>query len=77
MAWPSRSLNCAIDLVALVMTGFWPAIWPSSLTAPSISLAFLRGLAHPDIDRDLFDLGDPHGVLIAVLLVSAGTTFFR
>jgi hypothetical protein len=28
---PSRSLNCAIDFFALVMTGFWPAI--SSISA--------------------------------------------
>ena len=36
---PSRSLNAAIDFFALVITGFWPAIAPSSFTAPSISLA--------------------------------------
>ena len=35
---PSRSLNCAIDLRALVTDGFWPVIAVRSLMAPSISL---------------------------------------
>ncbi len=34
---PSRSLNCAMDLRALVTCGFWPVIAVRSLTAPSIS----------------------------------------
>src|SRR6478736_1229273 len=36
---PSRSLNCAIDLVALRMIGFCPVIVARSRTAPSISFA--------------------------------------
>ena len=36
---PSRSLNCAMDLRALVTTGFWPVIAVRSRTAPSMSLA--------------------------------------
>ena len=35
---PSRSLNCAMDLRALVTDGFWPVIAVRSLMAPSISL---------------------------------------
>ncbi|CNL33060.1 Uncharacterised protein [Mycobacterium tuberculosis] len=38
MAWPSRSLNCAMDLRALVTIGFWPVILVRSSTAPSITL---------------------------------------
>ena len=34
---PSRSLNCAMDLRALVTCGFWPVIAVRSLIAPSIS----------------------------------------
>ena len=34
---PSRSLNCAMDLRALVTSGFWPVIAVRSLMAPSIS----------------------------------------
>ena len=33
---PSRTLNCAIDFFALVITGFWPAMACSSATAPWI-----------------------------------------
>ena len=35
---PSRSLNCAMDLRALVTCGFWPVIAARSRMAPSISL---------------------------------------
>jgi hypothetical protein len=31
---PWRTLNAAMDFFARVTTGFWPVIWPSSLTAP-------------------------------------------
>ena len=37
MALPSRSLKLAIDFLALVITGFWPAMVVRSLTAPSRS----------------------------------------
>ena len=47
IAMPSRSLNAAIDFLALVITGFCPAIWPSSFTAPSISLAFCVASPRP------------------------------
>ena len=36
---PSRSLNWAIDLRALRISGFWPVISARSLTAPLISFA--------------------------------------
>ncbi|CAM5705819.1 hypothetical protein SANTM175S_01396 [Streptomyces antimycoticus] len=38
IGWPSRSLNCAMDLRALVTAGFWPVIVERSRMAPSISL---------------------------------------
>ncbi len=68
MDMPSRSLNAAIDLRALVTTGFWPAICVSSFTAPSISLRVLRGFAQADVERDLLDLGHGHHVLVPELL---------
>jgi hypothetical protein len=37
---PSRNLKAAIDFLALVITGFCPAICPNSFTAPSMSLPF-------------------------------------
>src|SRR2546423_12715453 len=37
---PSRTLNCAMDFLALVMIGFCPVIWLSSLAAGSSSLGF-------------------------------------
>ena len=37
MAWPSRSLKPAIEFLALVTIGFWPAIGVRSATAPSSS----------------------------------------
>ena len=40
MGTPSRSLNAAIDFLALVITGFCPVIVASSSTALSRTLAF-------------------------------------
>ena len=37
MALPSRSLKLAMDFVALVTIGFWPAMIVRSATAPSMS----------------------------------------
>ena len=42
---PSRSLNCAIDFFALVITGFWPAI--SSISEAACSTRFLSWVASP------------------------------
>src|SRR5690554_1677520 len=38
IGWPSRSLNCAIDLRARVTCGFWPVMRDRSRIAPSMSL---------------------------------------
>ena len=56
---PSRSLNCAIDLRALVTIGFWPVIAVRSVTAPSISLDVASGLADAHVDHDLRQAGAP------------------
>ena len=42
---PSRSLNWAIDFLALVMTGFWPAI--ACISAAAASTFFLSWVASP------------------------------
>ena len=42
---PSRSLNWAIDFLALVITGFWPAI--SSISWAAVSTFFLSWVASP------------------------------
>ena len=42
---PSRSLNWAIDFLALVITGFWPAI--CSISAAAVSTFFLSWVASP------------------------------
>jgi hypothetical protein len=55
---PSRSLNCAIDLRALVTRGFWPVIAVRSRTAPSISLESRAASPTP---------------MLTTILVSAGT----
>ena len=41
IGWPSRSLKVAIDLRALVITAFWPAI---SARSPAAVSTFLRSL---------------------------------
>src|ERR1039458_7451942 len=74
---PSRSLNAAIDLVALVMTGFWPAICASSLTAPSISLAFCVASPSPMLMEILSILGTAMTFLYPNSWVSAGTAVFK
>ena len=42
---PSRSLNWAIDFLALVITGFWPAI--ACISAAAVSTFFLSWVASP------------------------------
>ena len=54
---PSRSLNWAMDLRALVTIGFWPVMASRSRMAPSISLAVTGSLAHPHVDDDLDHVG--------------------
>ena len=55
---PSRSLNCAIDFFALVMTGFWPAISSISAAAWSTLLLVLGRFADTHVEHDLLDLRD-------------------
>ena len=43
---PSRSLNAAIDFCALVITGFWPAIWRQFVHRAVHQLGVLRRFAH-------------------------------
>src|SRR6476661_6001410 len=63
---PSRSLNCAMDLRALVTCGFCPVIAVRSLTAPSSSLADTH------VDHDLRQTGDLHDVGVGELLLHRG-----
>ena len=51
IAMPSRSLNAAIDFLALVITGFCPAICAQLVHRAVHQLGVLRGFAQPDIDR--------------------------
>ncbi|CPU63611.1 Uncharacterised protein [Mycobacteroides abscessus] len=44
---PSRSLNCAMDLRALVTCGFWPVIADRSRMAPSMSFESLAASPTP------------------------------
>ncbi len=53
----SRSLNAAMDFFAFVITGFWPAIAPSSATALSISLAFWVASPSPMLIEILSSFG--------------------
>ena len=73
---PSRSLKAAMDFLALVTTGFCPAICAQLVHRAVHQLGILRGFAQADIDRDLLDLRHGHDVLVPELLVRAGTTFF-
>ena len=50
---PSRSLNWAIDLRALVTTGFWPVMAVRSRTAPSMSLLSLAASPTPMLTTTL------------------------
>ena len=67
IAMPSRSLNAAIDLRALVITGFWPGNGAQFGDRAVHQLGVAGGFAHADVDRDLFDLRHRHHVLVAEL----------
>ena len=56
---PSRSLNWAIDFLALVITGFWPAICCISAAAVSTLLLVLGRLADAHVDDDLVEPAAP------------------
>src|SRR5688572_24551525 len=69
---PSRSLNCAMDLRALVTVGFWPVIAVRSLTAPSISLESRAASPTPMLTTILVSPGTCMMLAISNSLVSAG-----
>ena len=54
---PSRSLNWAIDLRALVTCGFWPVIAARSRIAPSISLESRAASPTPMLTITLVTVG--------------------
>jgi len=56
IACPSRTLKVAIDLRALVITAFWPAISPRSGLRSLDLLAVVHGLADSHVDDDLLQL---------------------
>ena len=47
MGTPSRSLKLAMDFLARVMTGFWPAMACRSAAAKSMTLALSRASPTP------------------------------
>ena len=69
---PSRSLNCAIDLVARRTSGFWPVIVVKSRTAPSISLASRAASPTPMLTTILVRPGTCMTLPISNSLRSAG-----
>ena len=62
MGIPSRSLNWAMDLRALVIAGFCPVIAVRSRTAPSMIL-------ESHVHHDLGETGDLHDVGVLELLL--------
>ena len=68
---PSRSLNWAIDLRALVTCGFWPVIAARSRMAPSISLESRAASPTPMLTTTLTTTGHLHDVGEAELLTAA------
>ena len=65
---PSRNLNCAMDLRALVTDGRWPVIAPRSRIAPSISLESRAASPTPMLTTTLVNAGNLHDVGVAELL---------
>ena len=54
---PSRSLNWAMDLRALVTAGFWPVIAARSRIGALDQLGVAGGLADAHVDHDLDQAG--------------------
>ncbi len=73
---PSRSLKAAIDFLALVTTGFWPAIAPNSFTAPSMSLLLPEASPKPILIDTFSIFGTAIGFLYPKSFVIAGITLF-
>ena len=65
---PSRSLNWAIDFLALVITGFWPAICCISVGRGLDLLLVLGRFADAHVDDDLVEPRDLELVLVTELL---------
>ena len=70
---PARILKVAIAFLARVMTAFWPAIAVRSFSAAWIFLVSASRFARADVQHDLVDLRNLHGVLVAELLHQLGT----
>ena len=68
---PSRSLKVAIDLRALVITGFCPAISARSAAAAVDLLGVGDRLADAHVQHDLVEPRHLHRVLVAELLHQA------
>src|SRR3954453_16403122 len=58
---PARTLNAAIDFLALVVTGFCPAIWVRSLTSGSSSLVFCVASPRPMLSTIFSNFGTAMG----------------
>ena len=54
---PSRSLNCAMDFLARLITGFWPVMAVRSLMALSTSLESLAASPRPMLTTTLTTRG--------------------
>ena len=65
---PSRSLKSAIDVRALVITGFWPAISARSSAADWTFLEVGHGFADAHVQHDLVEPRDCQRVGVAELL---------
>ena len=64
---PSRSLNPAIDLRALVTTGFWPVMTVEVGERGLKHTTVLDGVTHAHVDDDLLEPRHLHDVLQAEL----------
>src|SRR6266568_5192679 len=76
MDWPWRSLKFAIDLRALVMTGFWPVSCPSCSTEASMILPLLMASPRPMLTTTFSSLGTCIGFLNPSSFTSAGRISF-
>ena len=70
--WPSRSLKPAIECLALVTIGFWPAIAREVGDGALEQRRLLGGPADAHVDDDLLERRDLHHVAEAELLLQVG-----
>ena len=73
---PWRSLKLAIDFLAFVITGFWPAIEVSSVTAVSSTFAFAIASPMPMLRTILSRRGTAIGFSIPNSFASDGAISF-